>query len=291
MNDIKINSMVELKDKTIGIIGLGHLGASLAVPLADCGFAKGRLLISCRGSKKTLAKAEALGLGGCLTDTKTLMATADVIFAACRPQDLLSLPGDAVKESALVVSCMAGLPLSLISRFFGSKVIRMMCSGPDSIKDGMGIAVTWPRDGRAEAAIRLMGIELLEVGFEEELDSFTVGICIPPILLNIARPGDEVSDALNGMRERFPVYGRLDGWIGRVMTGSGESGQSERLQNVMTKGGISESMFSCLKRGGGFADALERGLARGREITAEIKRDVVITSFTGECAPAAEKVG
>lgn len=290
MKNVQINWADELKGKTVGIIGFGHLGASLAAPLVKNGFPKEKLLISCRGSEKTLAKAGRAGLGVCLTDTKNLMSSADIIFVACRPQDLLSLPGDAVKEDALVVSCMAGLPLSLISRFFGGKTARMMCSGPDSIADGIGISVLWPRDTRAEAAIRLMGIELCEVGFEEELDSFTVGICIPPILLNMPRDGREVSEALNDMRRRFPVYGRLEGWISGVIKTTGVEGQNERLKNVMTKDGISGAMFLRLKQGGSFGEALERGLARGREITAEIKRNVIIDSVTGE-GNAAEKVG
>lgn len=290
MKNIDINLQNELGGKTIGIIGLGHLGASLAAPLALSGFPKEKLLISYKGSEKTLSKAKNLGLDDRLTDTKSLMSAADIIFVACRPQDLLSLPADAVKEDALIVSCMAGLPLALLSRFFSGKVMRMMCSGPDSIADGMGIAVTWPRNGQAEAAIRLMGIELYEVGFEEELDSFTVGICIPPILLNAHRDADEVTGALLDMRKRFPVYGRLDGWIKEIMADDVAGERGECLQNVMTKGGISEAMFLRLKQGGSFAEALERGLIRGREITAEIGRAVVAESVR-EDVSAAEKAG
>lgn len=285
-----IQTSATLKDKTIGIVGLGHLGASLARPLANGGFAKERLLISCRGSAETVEKAKTMGLEKCLTDTETLMASSDIIFIACRPQDLLSLPGDAAKEGALVVSCMAGLPLSLLSRFFRGKVVRMMCSGPDTISGGLGIAVTWPLDGRAAEAAGLMGIKLFDVGFEEELDSFTVGICIPPILLNADRSAREVERALGAMRGRFPVYARLNGWISGVMAAQPAGEKSACLENVMTKGGISESMFETLRRGGTFAEALERGLARGREITAEIRREVFTASALPDGAPA-EKAG
>lgn len=275
-----MDSREVLKDKTIGIIGLGHLGTSLALPLVDNGFARERLMISHRGSEKTLARAKALGLDSFLTDTETLISSSDIIFVACRPQDLLSLPSAATKEDALVVSCMAGLPLSLLSRYFDGKTTRMMCSGPDTIESGAGVAVTCPRDPHAEATIRLMGIELYQVGFEEELDSFTVGICIPPILLNVSRCSGEVTEALQKMRERFPVYGRLSSWINQIMATHNAVEQGICLENIMTRGGISESMFLTLKNGGSFMEALEKGLERGREITTEIERNFVTTSLS-----------
>lgn len=273
-----INSQDALWNKTIGIIGFGHLGASLALPLIDRGFARERLLISCRGSEKTLARARALGLENRLTDTQTLMSSSDIIFVACRPQDLLTLPRGAVKEDALVVSCMAGLPLSLLSGFFGGKMTRMMCSGPDTIESGLGIAVICPAEASAEAAVRLMGIDLYKVGCEEELDSFTVGICIPPILINLSLPDGEVAEALDKMRERFPVYDRIGYWIKNILAAHSAAEQSACLENVMTKGGISESMYCCLKRGGTFTDALERGLERGREISDEMRQNVAMAA-------------
>lgn len=278
-----------LAGKTVGIIGFGHLGASLALPLAKS-FAKGSLLISCRGSENTIARAKALGLGQCLTDTESLLSSADIIFVACRPQDLLSLPAAAVKEGALVVSCMAGLPLSLLSRFFSGKVVRMMCSGPDTIESGLGIAVTWPRNDLAEEVIKLMGIELYGVGFEEELDSFTVGICIPPILLNVSRSEEEITAALDKMRGLFPVYGSLNGWIKKVVIAHGTAAQSSSLENVKTRGGISEAMMINLKSGGTFQDALTRGLERGREITSDIRRNIAQSGETGRKAAVTGKI-
>lgn len=276
-----------LIDTTIGIIGFGHLGTSLALPLAQ-NVGKGRLLISCRGSESTIAKAEKLGLGQCLTDTQTLLSSSDIIFVACRPQDLLSLPAAAVKAGALVVSCMAGLPLALLSSFFSGTVVRMMCSGPDTIESGLGIAVTWPRNEFAEEVIKLMGIRLYNVGFEEELDSFTVGICIPPILLNISRDNEEITDALGKMRGRFPVYGALNGWIKKVTSASGSAAHSSSLENVKTRGGISEAMLLSLKSGGTFSEALASGLERGREITADTRRNIDL-SREG-CARAEGKI-
>lgn len=278
-------------DATVGIIGFGHLGASLAMPLAGGGIPRERLLISCRGSERTLAKARALGVEDCLTDTETLMSCSDTIFAACRPQDLLSLPAGVVRQGALIVSCMAGLPLSMLSRYFGRSVVRMMCSGPESIADGLGIAVTTPRDRRVREIIGLMGMEVYDVGFEEELDSFTVGICIPPILLNVPRSAAEVEAALDVMKERYPVYGRLMSWIDRVMASHDKPERGKCLENVMTKGGISESMVDCLNKGGSFLEALERGLERGREITAEIRQCVAIRAADSETEIIAEKAG
>lgn len=264
-------------DTVVGIVGFGHLGHSLAVPLVKNGLPKERLLISHRGSEETHERAKSLGLDGCLTDTRTLMAKADIIVVATRPQDVLSLSGIAIKSGALVISCMAGLPLDLLRTIFRTDVCRMMCSGPDTILEGRGVATMYPSDCRMERVLRLMGLRLMETSSERELDSFTVGICIPAILLNIRVPKKEVRTAMGGMEMVYPVYGALKGWIRGVMpAGDGDAEEkSEYLENVSTKGGISEAMTVSLRNGSSFGEALQRGMDRGREITDEVRRSIV----------------
>jgi pyrroline-5-carboxylate reductase len=275
---MKINNFLnEVSEPVIGIVGFGHLGRSLAVPLVRNGLHKDRLLISHKGSEDTRKKAVELGLGSCLTDTASLMADADITIIAARPQDVLALPSGALKPGALVISCMAGLPLDLLKTIFHGDILRMMCSGPDTILGGRGIATMFPADARANDVLRMMGLRVFDSSFEEELDSFTVGICIPAILLNIHADERDVQAAVDGMRKRYPVYRKLWGWIREIVPADSALSSNDRranLDNVSTKGGITQAMTEALMGGGSFSSALQRGMCRGREITDAIRKDL-----------------
>ncbi|MDR1650682.1 MAG: NAD(P)-binding domain-containing protein [Synergistaceae bacterium] len=264
---------VDIRDMTIGIAGFGHLGQSLAVPLVRNSFPKENLRISHGTSETTRRRAESLGFGGQIRDTARLFAESDVIIAAVRPQDALFLPVSFIKRGALVISCMAGLPSDLLRAIFGAEVHRMMCSGPDTILSGKGAAVTYPGDETVKDLLEMMGMRVVDVGFEEELDAFTVGICIPAILLNIDVPEEDVKAGVSRMKERYPVYGFLGDWIESV-TEKDIPDRMLRLAGVSTKGGVTEAMTASLSAGASFACALERGMERGREITSDIRRNV-----------------
>jgi pyrroline-5-carboxylate reductase len=232
-------------------------------------------MISHGSSEATRERAKMLGFGECLTDSCHLMSNADVIIVAIRPQDALALPRSGVKRAALVISFMAGLPIDLLEMVFGQGAKRMMCSGPDTILSGRGVAAAYPADDRAIDVVRMMGMRAMSVGSEEELDSFTVGICIPPILLNIAVREEEVLGGMKKMESRYPVYGQLSDWMRDVMRESPKD-RDACLENVSTKGGISEAMTSALKSGSTFEAALSHGMERGREITAEVRKNILL---------------
>lgn len=262
-------------NSTIGIVGFGHLGHSLALPLVKNGFPKEQLLISHRGCEATHRRAREAGLGDCLTNTEDLMNRADTIIVAVRPQDVPSLSGIAVKPAALLISCMAGLPLDLLRAVFGGDVRRIMCSGPDTILERRGIATLYPTDARVSGVLERLGLKILRATSEGELDSFTAGICLPAILLNIRVAKKEIREAMEEMRKIYPVYGALRDWVSEVTPRDGDTERGAYLENVSTKGGISEAMTESLQSGGTLLTALRRGLERGREITDSIREEIL----------------
>ena len=212
-----------------------------------------------------------LGLGDCLADTESLAGKADITIIATRPQDALMLPVSSIKPGSRVISCMAGLPIDLLSMIFSGGVRRMMCSGPYTILAGRGIAAMFPSDDITKEIMKMIGLSVIDVWFEEELDSFTVGICIPAILSNFHVPRDAVKEAIDAMEARYPVYGSLGSWIMDTMRHEAEY-KGACLENVSTKGGITEAMITSLMSGSTFKEALAKGMERGREITSEIER-------------------
>ena len=258
----------------IGIVGFGHLGTSIAMSLLNRGFPKECLMISCRGSKATLERAEKFGLTGTLSDTKNLMAKADIIILAAKPQDVSSIYTNKIKNGALVMSFMAALPYDSLKKMFDCEVCRVMCSGPETITSGNGASVLWPQNTRADQVLECAGIKRFPISLEEEIDAFTVGICVPPILMNIAVAEKELKSALGAAAKQYPIMEKLTPWIETAL-GAGEREDNKAcLENVCTKGGISEAMVKSLMAGNNFALSLKRGLDRCSEICEEIQKKI-----------------
>ena len=258
-----------LDGKTIGIAGFGHLGSSIAEALVANGFPRERLLISCGGSAATLERAGRMGLASCMTDTRTLASRADFLLLAARPQDLASFSGLCLKEGAFVMSFMAGISLATLHKVFDAELCRVMCSGPETITDGMGVSATFPSEARPHAVLRAAGLEVFDLSCENELDAFTVAICLPPILLNIDLESEKAG-ALDAMAKRYPVCRGLAPWIDRVVEAHRAEKSESSLENVSTKGGVTEAMTTALRGGSTLAGSIAAGLARCAEISAEL---------------------
>ncbi|OUO94338.1 NAD(P)-binding domain-containing protein [Cloacibacillus sp. An23] len=261
-----------LEGKTIGIAGFGHLGSSIAGALLANGFPKERLLVSCGGSAATLERAARMGLAGSMTDTLTLAARADFMLLAARPQDLGSFAGLRLKDGAFVMSFMAGIALETLHKIFDADLCRVMCSGPETITDGMGVAVTFPSEARPHAVLRAAGLEVFDLSCELELDAFTVAICLPPIFLNVEFGAEEKRAALAAMGRRYPVCGTLLPWIERVVSAHAGEKRESSLENVSTKGGVTEAMTTALRGGAPLSGAIAAGMTRCAEISAELAK-------------------
>ncbi|MBQ9882651.1 MAG: NAD(P)-binding domain-containing protein [Synergistes sp.] len=261
-----------LEEKKIGIAGFGHLGSSIVSALLAHGFPRDRLLISHGGSAGTLERIRAAGLGCCVTDTAELMLSANIAVLAARPQDLLRFRGIETSKDMFILSFMAGVSLESLHKIFPAQLCRVMCSGPETIDAGRGIGVSFPSEALPRAVMEAAGLKVFDVSCESELDSFTVGICIPPIVLNMDISREEKDEAMRVMARRFPIYSELSGWIDEVVSADKGRENSAALANVSTKGGVTEAMVDALNGGASFCSAVEAGLARSRELRDDIKR-------------------
>ncbi|MDD1735337.1 MAG: NAD(P)-binding domain-containing protein, partial [Methanothrix sp.] len=98
-----------LAHETIGVIGCGHLGKTIASELVRRGFPAQCLMLSRGRSHESLQGILDAGLEGCLSDNQEICRDCSIIFICIRPQSLPDLRGLAFPEDALVVSCMAGV--------------------------------------------------------------------------------------------------------------------------------------------------------------------------------------
>ncbi len=270
--------MKTIMEKKIGMVGFGHLGSSIAGALIKGGLDKLNLFVSYGGNKETGRKISAMGLKSCITDTENLMKNSDIIILAARPQNIGAFAQNHVKKDALVISFMAALPLTILNSYFDCSVSRAMCSGPETISGGRGICTLLPADRNTRALLELCNIRQFHIKGEEEIDAFTAGICIPPILMNINIERRERIRALNNMALQYPVFKQLTAWIEDEIEFSSSSESKSSLKNISTKGGISEAMVSSLINGSSFIFAVERGIERCVEIKSTICKNLAVNA-------------
>lgn len=264
------NNEHALEGLHIGMAGFGHLGSSIAEAMLKNGLSAERLSISCAGRRSTIERARALGIS--VRPTGELAERSDVLILAARPQDLGSFAGLRLKKDASVVSFMAGITAEMLGGVFNAPVSRVMCSGPDPIERGMGIGTCLPAEGAGRRVLDAAGLKFYESKLEEEIDAFTVAICIPPIVSNAGVSEAEMRAAVSMMAARYPVCGRLADWIERIVSLSGGVRDPEALRNISTKGGVTEAMTTALAAGADFTEAAEAGLRRNSELAAQLKR-------------------
>ncbi len=268
--------MKNINEKKIGMVGFGHLGSSIAEALVSGGFPKSNLMISYKGSRETMDRISALKLERCVRDSEYLMKNSDIVILAARPQNIKEIAENHTRKETLILSFMAALPLLALRSFFDCKISRVMCSGPESISGGRGISTLMPSDEDAHQFLRACGITEFTVKKESEIDAFTAGICIPPILMNIRVDKKEREAALNEMALRFPVYRKLSGWIETELALSASGNGKKSLKNVSTKGGVSEAMVSSLLDGASFLSSVERGIERCAELRSELCKNLAV---------------
>ena len=268
--------MKNINEKKIGMVGFGHLGSSIAEALLNGGFPKSNLMISYRGSSETTERVSELKLESCVRSTEYLMNNSDIVILAARPQNIREIAENHVRKDTLILSFMAALPLSALSSFFECRISRVMCSGPESISGGRGISTLMPYDDDAHAFLRACGIREFGVKNEDEIDAFTAGICIPPILMNIEVGSEEMARALKNMVVKYPVYRELSPWIKDELALSASENDKKSLENVSTKGGVSEAMVSALLEGASFLSSVERGIERCGELRSELCKNLAV---------------
>jgi pyrroline-5-carboxylate reductase len=268
--------MKNINEKKIGMVGFGHLGSSIAEALINAGFPKSNLKISYKGSRATMDRVKGLKLERCVRDSEYLMKNSDIIILAARPQNIREIAENYVRKDTLILSFMAALPLSALSSFFDCSISRAMCSGPETISGGRGICVLHHGTDAARELVTLCGMREMQIRTEDEVDAFTAGICIPPILMNINVDERERISTLKNMSLRWSVYRKLSRWIEAELELSSSQNDKKSLENVSTKGGVSEAMLTSLINGGSFFSSVERGIERCAELRSELCKSLAV---------------
>ena len=259
----------------IGIIGFGHLGRAVLEALLAHGFMKENIRISYKGSPVTYEKIEKSGLTECISENHRIFNEAEIVFITTKPQDVKSLAGMVFPKQRLVVSCLAGVSIDILKNIFKTPVYRMMVSGPDTIAAGQGMATLYPCNEIIGAIFKKMGLRMLEVASEKEIDIFTAGVCLPAALL-LANDQSGILDAINEIVKEFAAFSDLYGWAQEILPFfTTESEKAGYISRMITKGGVTEAIVDSLESGERFITDLRKGITRSQDISREIGHSIL----------------
>ena len=130
-----------LANKTIGIIGAGHIGTAVIGGLIKAKLTSPKNVIASRRSEINLADlARTLGIHT-TTDNKKVTKSSDIIVLAIKPmnsRDVLNEIRESVTQSKVIISVMAGIKTSFINSVLGVEcpVIRTMPNTPVLVDSG-----------------------------------------------------------------------------------------------------------------------------------------------------------
>lgn len=257
-----------LGGESIGIIGCGHLGRAIALQLVSGGFPLDRLRVSRGKSDGSLQNILDAGLGPCLAGNEEICRDCSIIFICIRPQSLPELEDLAFPKDALIVSCLAGVSLSAIRRLLGVEAVRMMPSGPDTIREGKAIAAIYPHNKILCRILRALGLRVFELSYEEQMHIFTVGICLPAALLASEDDANAIEEACRCLSRVYPDFPEICSWAGDVLPEfEREEDKKDYIRKMATRGGVTEAIVKSLERGDDLLMALKQGIKRSRKIS------------------------
>jgi pyrroline-5-carboxylate reductase len=261
-----------LANDTIGIIGYGHLGRTIAEKLLEHGFPKNKLMLSYGGSSITFRKIKMAGLLENISDNKEVCRKSSIIFITVRPQAFKELKWLTFPSYALVVSCMAGISSDTLRKVLGIDVFRMMPSGPETIKANKGIVAVYPHNYTLTRILSNMGLRVYELPSEEMMHKFTVGVCLPAALIVARKRGLNTEQAVRIIEKEFPEFAAIYTWAKDVLPNfNSEKERDEYVEKMSTRGGVTEVIVDSLNSGNMFYDALADGIAKSKAIDADVR--------------------
>jgi pyrroline-5-carboxylate reductase len=262
-----------LGDSTIGLFGAGHLGRAIAKGFLDAGLPPQNIAICHRGSQQTDLKLAAAGLAARVAPRNEVTRQSRILLYLVRPQDRQAIGDCQVREDALFVSFMAGVPLAAIPVGLPeSQRVRVMTSAPDTLRKRNGIAALFPADSPlAEEILVSLGLRVIGLQRESDIHSFTaLGPCLPIALAHCEGIGKAISPAeILQTADEFalPDYAPILHWaLATRPTGLAGESLQQYVAQAATPGGVTEAIINAIDEGATLPRALARGIRRSQEL-------------------------
>ena len=262
-----------LRGTSLGVFGAGHLGRAISTVLVRNGFPLSRLLVCHGGSPETAALLAEAGLSTRVVRADELTRRSGIILYTVRPQQVNAIERCELRNDALLISFLAGIPRAHIPVLVpSSNRFRVMISAPDTIVEAGAIGAAYP-DGNLVVAelLSALGIEQFPLNDEDELHAFTaLGVCLPIVLASWRAQGRAVDDGeLSRCAQKHDLdnYERILEWAHRAEPRfETAAARDASLLKAATPGGVTEAMIGQIRTGASVSETLERGIRRSREL-------------------------
>jgi pyrroline-5-carboxylate reductase len=264
---------------TIGLVGAGNMGRSLAAGLLKSGWERDKLVLSDPDSEQRSVVQSLLGVP-VYADNNATVQRADVVVLAVKPQIMREvaerLAAAVQSRRPLVVSIAAGVRIADLERWLGGEVavVRVMPNTPALVGSGASAMfanppVTPSQRDLAESILRTVGITVW-LPREELLDVVTALSGSGPAYFFIAMEALEKAAIEHGLDAATARLLTLETAYGAAkMALEGGTDPAELRRRVTSPGGTTERAIAALRKGGIerlFAEAITAATARSREL-------------------------
>lgn len=268
-----------MDQSTIGFIGAGNMGRSLAGGLLKSGWDRRKLILGDPVPEQREAVERLLGVNVYLQN-EDVAERADVLVLAVKPQVIKpvceGLAAAVQQKRPLLVSIAAGVRIADLERWLGGNLslVRVMPNTPALVGSGASgmfanPRVSDPQRDLAESILRTVGVAVW-LPSEDLLDVVTA----------LSGSGPAYFFLVMEVLERAAIEQGLDLATARLLTletafGAakmaleGGTEPAELRRRVTSPGGTTERAISALQAGGAerlFADAIEAATQRSREL-------------------------
>lgn len=268
-----------MDQSTIGFIGAGNMGRSLAGGLLKSGWDRRKLILGDPVPEQREAVERLLGVNVYLQN-EDVAERADVLVLAVKPQVIKpvceGLAAAVQQKRPLLVSIAAGVRIDDLERWLGGNLslVRVMPNTPALVGSGASgmfanPRVSDPQRDLAESILRTVGVAVW-LPSEDLLDVVTA----------LSGSGPAYFFLVMEVLERAAIEQGLDLATARLLTletafGAakmaleGGTEPAELRRRVTSPGGTTERAIAALQAGGAerlFADAIEAATQRSREL-------------------------
>ncbi|MEB8386007.1 NAD(P)-binding domain-containing protein [Rhodobacteraceae bacterium KMM 6894] len=157
----------------LGIIGVGHLAASILTGLTRAGWDPRDICLSPRGHASNLARRDGYTLA---RDNADLVARCDLVLLAVRPKDAVSsVTGLAWREGQVLLSACAGVSRTALAPAAPARVVRIMPITASEL--GASPTLIYPATDAARPFLEALGTAI-DLTSEDQFNAATVSAAI-----------------------------------------------------------------------------------------------------------------